>query len=42
MADVPRVLLDHVDQDSPQAGRPTVGPGAPGQLLQTAVGQRLS
>jgi hypothetical protein len=41
MADVPRVLLDQVEQDPPQAGCPAVGPGAPGQLLQAAVGQRL-
>jgi hypothetical protein len=38
---VPRVLLDHVDQDPSQAGCPTVGPGAPGQPLKAAVGQRL-
>ena len=41
MAVVPRVLLDHVAQDPSQAGCPTVGPGAPGQPLQAAVGQRL-
>jgi hypothetical protein len=41
MAVVPRVLLDHVAQDPSQAGRATVGPGAPGQPLQAAVGQRL-
>ncbi len=41
MAGVPRVLLDHVDQQTPQAGRPAVGPGAPGQLIQAAAGQRL-
>src|SRR5262249_7909714 len=41
MAVVPGVLLDHVDQDPPQAGRPPVGPGAPGQPPQAAIGQRL-
>ena len=41
MADVPRVLLDQVDQETPQAGCPTVGPGALGQLVQAAVGQHL-
>src|SRR6266487_3909854 len=41
MAVVPRVLLDQMEQDPSQAGCPTVGPGAPGQPLQAAVGQRL-
>src|SRR5258708_391572 len=41
VADVPRVLLDDVDQQTPQAGCPTVGPGAPDQLIQPAAGQRL-
>src|SRR3990172_3959936 len=41
MAVVPRVLLDHVDQDPSQAGCPTVGPGAPRQPLKAALGQRL-
>jgi hypothetical protein len=38
MAVAPRVLPDHVAQDPSQAGRATVGPGAPGQPLQAAVG----
>ncbi len=38
---MPGVLLDHVAHDPAQAGGPAVGPGAPGQLLQAAVGQRL-
>jgi hypothetical protein len=29
MAVAPHVLLNHVDQDPLQAGRATVGPGAP-------------
>jgi hypothetical protein len=38
---LPCVLLDQVDQNPYQAGRPTVGPGAPGQPPPAAVGQRL-
>src|SRR5215218_6664413 len=34
MAVVPRVLLDHVDQDVAQAGQPVAAP-----LLRTALGQ---
>ena len=41
VAVVPRVLLDHVDQDPSQAWCLTAGPGAPGQPLQAAVGQCL-
>ena len=42
MADVPRVLLDHVDQETPQAGCLTEVVGDPrGQPIQAAVGQRL-
>src|SRR6266567_2141307 len=41
MAVVPRVLLDQMEQDPSQAGCPTVGPGAPGQPLQAAVGHCL-
>jgi hypothetical protein len=40
MPDVPRVLLDHVDQDPPQAGRLGMRPGA-GQLIQPSAGQRF-
>lgn len=36
MADVPRVLLDQVDQDAPQAGGLTAGGGEPGQPVQAA------
>jgi hypothetical protein len=42
MAVVPRVLLDHVDHDPTQAGCAAVGPGAPRELIQAAVGQHLS
>ena len=38
MAVVAGVLLDHVDRDPSQAGRATVGPGAPGQPLQPVAG----
>ena len=41
MAVVARVLLDHVAQDPAQARCPAVGPGAPGQPAQAAVGHRL-
>ncbi len=41
MAVVPRVLLDHVAQDPPQAGRPAIGPGTPGRLGHVAGSQRL-
>ena len=41
VADVPRVLLDQVDQDAPQAGRPAVRSLMPGELAQVAVGQGL-
>jgi hypothetical protein len=37
VAIVSRVLLDHVDHDPPQAGRPTIGPGARRQPVQAAV-----
>src|SRR3712207_7177510 len=33
--------LDHVDEDPAQAGRGPVRPGAAGQLVQAAAGQRL-
>ena len=38
---VPRVLVDHCDEDPTQARRLAVGPGTPGPLPQVAVGQRL-
>lgn len=38
VAVVPRVLLDHVDEDPTQTRRPTVGPLALSQLVQAAVG----
>ena len=41
MTVVPRVLLDHVAQNPSQAGCLTAGVGAPGELLQAAVDQRL-
>ena len=41
MSVVPGVLLDQVNQDPSQARGPTVGPGAPGEPIQAAVGQRL-
>lgn len=34
MPDVPRMLLDQVDEDPPQAGCSTVGPGVFGQLIR--------
>src|SRR5580658_4186941 len=42
MAVVPGVLLDHVAQDPAQARRPAVGPRAPGELIEAAVGEGLS
>jgi hypothetical protein len=41
MAVVPRVLLDHVDHDAPQAGCLTTDAGVRAQRVQAAVGQRL-
>lgn len=38
MTVVPRVLLDHVDQDPSQARCSTVTPRALGQLIHAAVG----
>ena len=38
---VPPVLLNHVDQDPSQARCLTVRPWAPGQSLQSAIGQGL-
>src|SRR5688572_20110814 len=41
VAIVPRVLLDQVDQDPPQAGRLTVWGREPAQMVQATVRQRL-
>ncbi len=38
MTVVARVLLDHVDEDPWKAGRVTGGPGAPGELVESAAG----
>lgn len=40
MAVVACVLLDHVGHDPSQAGRPAVGPGSPGELLEAPVAER--
>ena len=41
VAVVPGVLLDHVDEDPAQAGRPAVGPCLLSRLVQPAAGQRV-
>ena len=41
VADMPRVLLDQVDENAPEAGGSTIRPGASGQLLQASFRQRL-
>src|SRR6266571_5474016 len=41
MAHVACVLLDHVNEEPSQAGGPAVGPGAGGEPVQAAGGDRL-
>ena len=41
VAHVASVLLDHVDQQPPQARGPAVGPGKRGQPVKAAVGEHL-